>query len=91
MGIIDEPTVVREGEELDHKKVEIFLKDSLPGLEGDLEVQQFPAGFSNLTYLVRIGPHEMVLRRPPFGKKAKSAHDMSREFRILKALHPVYP
>jgi aminoglycoside phosphotransferase (APT) family kinase protein len=33
----------------------------------------------------------MVLRRPPFGKKAKSAHDMGREYRILSALRPVFP
>jgi aminoglycoside phosphotransferase (APT) family kinase protein len=54
-------------------------------------VEQFPSGYSNLTYLVRIGNRELVLRRPPFGRKAKTAHDMGREYRILKALNPVFP
>src|SRR6185369_10630869 len=34
---------------------------------------------------------EYVLRRPPFGSKVKSAHDVGREFRILSKLHAVYP
>jgi aminoglycoside phosphotransferase (APT) family kinase protein len=54
-------------------------------------VEQFPGGHSNLTYLVRIGDREAVLRRPPFGSKVKSAHDMGREFRLLSKLSPVYP
>lgn len=90
MNCIDDATTVRKGEELDKARVEEFLKDSIPGLNGSLEINQFPKGHSNLTYLLSIGDKEFVLRRPPFGKKAKSAHDMSREFRILKALKPVY-
>ncbi len=54
-------------------------------------VQQFPSGFSNLTYHLRCGDREFVMRRPPFGTKAKSAHDMKREYTILKALKPFYP
>ena len=46
---IDQPTAVREGESLDTGKLEAFLKDSIEGLSGPLEVQQFPSGFSNLT------------------------------------------
>jgi aminoglycoside phosphotransferase (APT) family kinase protein len=73
------------------QKVGEFLKDSIPGLSGDMVIEQFPSGFSNLTYLIRVGDTELVLRRPPFGRKAKTAHDMGREFRILKALGGVYP
>jgi len=91
MDITDKPTKVRQGEELDLKVVEAFLKDSVPGLAGDIVVEQFPSGYSNLTYLLRIGERELVLRRPPFGRKAKTAHDMGREYRILKALKPVFP
>lgn len=91
MSLMDEPTQPREGEELDIPAVEAFLKDHIEGLSGPLEVSQFPSGFSNLTYLVRVGDREMVLRRPPFGRKAKSAHDMGREYRILSALHQVFP
>src|SRR5919199_841174 len=56
-----------------------------------LEVEQFPAGHSNLTYLLRAGDWEAVLRRPPLGPVAPRAHDMAREFRILERLHPVFP
>jgi aminoglycoside phosphotransferase (APT) family kinase protein len=86
----DEPVEVRKGEELDLAKVGEFLRDSIPGLKGELMVKQFPSGFSNLTYLVKAENREMILRRPPFGKKPKSGHDMSREYRILKALKPVF-
>jgi aminoglycoside phosphotransferase (APT) family kinase protein len=88
---IDKPKDIRQGEEIDLKKVGAFLRDSIPGLAGELEIKQFPSGFSNLTYLVTSGDKEMILRRPPFGTKAKSAHDMGREFRMLKALKPVFP
>jgi aminoglycoside phosphotransferase (APT) family kinase protein len=91
MDLSDRAVNIREGEELDTKKVEEFLKDSIPGLSGNLVVEQFPSGFSNLTYLIRVGDSEMVLRRPPFGRKAKTAHDMGREFKILNALNGVYP
>ena len=82
---------VREGEELDLAAVENFLRSAIPDLEGPLVVTQFPSGASNLTYLVKAGSREMVLRRPPPGRKAKSAHDMSREVRVLSALAGVYP
>ena len=88
---IDTPRPTREGEELDLGKLEAYRKESLPGLSGTLEVSQFPSGFSNLTYMLKVGDTELVLRRPPFGSKVKSAHDMGREHRVLSALHPVYP
>ncbi len=91
MGIVDEPVGIREGEELDQSRVEVFLKEKIPGLDGPMEIRQFPSGFSNLTYFVRVGNREMVLRRPPFGRKAKTAHDMNREYTVLSALHPVFP
>jgi aminoglycoside phosphotransferase (APT) family kinase protein len=57
----------------------------------DLSQEQFPRGHSNLTYLVHAGGRELVLRRPPFGSKVRSAHDMGREARILLKLQPVFP
>jgi aminoglycoside phosphotransferase (APT) family kinase protein len=87
----DKPKAIRPGEELDLKKLEVFLKDSIKGLDGEIKISQFPSGFSNLTYLVTAGNREMILRRPPFGTKAKSAHDMGREYRMLKAIKPVFP
>ncbi len=89
--VIDTPTKIREGEELDVSTLEIFLKDEIKGLSGPFEVKQFPSGFSNLTYQITAGDRELILRRPPFGTKAKSAHDMGREFDILTALYSVFP
>jgi aminoglycoside phosphotransferase (APT) family kinase protein len=79
----DDARPVRAGEELDTEKLAAFLG-------GAVEVQQFPGGHSNLTYLVRRGDDEMVLRRPPFGSKVKSAHDMGREVAVLSKLAPVF-
>ena len=87
----DKPTAVRPGETLDPEKLAPFLKEKLPHLDGLLTVKQFPSGFSNLTYLIRVGDRELVLRRPPFGANIKSAHDMSREYRILSHLINIYP
>jgi aminoglycoside phosphotransferase (APT) family kinase protein len=88
---IDQSTAIRKGEELDTARVEAFLRRTVPGLEGPMRLAQFPSGHSNLTYLARFGARELVLRRPPHGTKAKSAHDMGREYRILSALQGVYP
>jgi len=88
---IDQPAEVRNGEALDTTKVEAFLHEAVPGLEGPMTVSQFPSGASNLTYLITVGEREMVLRRPPFGTKPKSGHDMHREYTVLKALRPAYP
>jgi len=76
---------------LDRVRLDAFLREAVPGLDGELEIKQFPGGHSNLTYYLRMGGREMVLRRPPFGSTVKSAHDMSREYRVLAALHSVYP
>ncbi len=88
---LDEPQPVRPGEELDLASLEAFLKSRFPELAGPLVVEQFQQGYSNLTYSVRVGERELVLRRPPVGAKIKTAHDMGREFRILSHLPGVYP
>ncbi len=86
----DQTSAVRPGEELDLAKLEPFLRSHFPAEAGTLVVRQFPSGHSNLTYSVYLGEREFVLRRPPFGSKVKTAHDMSREFRVLSKLHPAY-
>lgn len=91
MVYVDKATGFREGESLDSAGIETFLKDSVPDLRGTTIIRQFPGGLSNLTYLVTIGDRQMVLRRPPRGTKARTAHNMRREYRILSALHDVYP
>ena len=62
------------------------MKQAIPGLEGQPSIRQYPGGASNLTYQVDYGDQSYVLRRPPFGKIAKSAHDMLREARVMQAL-----
>ena len=88
--ISDGSSPVRHGEELPTERLLEYLTAHLPDLKAPLTVKQFPAGFSNLTYLLRAGDRELVLRRPPIGAKIKTAHDMGREYRILSHLHPVY-
>ena len=87
---IDQPDAPRPGEELPVEALQSYLHAQLPDLDAPLSVAQFPGGFSNLTYLLRAGEHEMVLRRPPFGANIRGGHDMAREFRILSGLRPVY-
>ena len=91
-GWIDKPATVRQGEGLDAEKLASYLRQCVPDLSryAALEIEQFPSGHSNLTYLLRIGDRELVLRRPPFGAKIKTAHDMGREYRILLHLAGVY-
>lgn len=89
--LIDRAGAIREGEELDMDRLRAHLEPVLGPQAQTLEVKQFPGGHSNLTYLLSSGDESWVLRRPPFGSKVKSAHDMSREYRILSALKGVFP
>ncbi|MBF0238071.1 MAG: phosphotransferase family protein [SAR324 cluster bacterium] len=87
----DQAVSIREGEELDLEKIDNWLNQQVEGLQGQLTIKQFPGGASNLTYLLKYDNREMVLRRPPFGKKAKSAHDMKREYSVMNTLKEYYP
>lgn len=82
---------VRKGEELDWDALDQHLKGVIGSLEGKPKVAQFHGGNSNLTYQLKYANDDLVVRRPPFGTKAKSAHSMIREYRIMSALKPVYP
>jgi len=82
---------VRKGEELNWKALDLHLKTAISGLAGRPQISQFYGGASNLTYRLKYGRQDLVIRRPPFGTKAKSAHSMIREYKILKSLKPVYP
>jgi aminoglycoside phosphotransferase (APT) family kinase protein len=88
---LDAAAPVRPGEELTPRRLEAYLRMYLPRSPGVLTVEQFPHGHSNLTYLLRLGTTEWVLRRPPFGNQVKTAHDMGREYRVLSHLCKVFP
>ena len=80
---------IRQGEELDILAIEKYLREHLLNLpEENLTIQQFSFGKSNLTYQLKMGDWEAVLRRPPLGPVAPKAHDMEREFKILKEISP---
>ena len=90
--VTDRGGKVRPGEELPLAAVDAWLRTQLPGLAPGLpEVTQYSGGASNWTYRLQYASHDLILRRPPAGTKAKSAHDMGREFRVQSALKPVYP
>ena len=69
---------VRAGEELDVAAVDSWLKQQVPELQGTPEVTQYAGGASNWTYRLQYANRDLILRRPPAGTKAKSAHDMAR-------------
>ncbi|MEJ7623409.1 MAG: phosphotransferase family protein [Pyrinomonadaceae bacterium] len=103
---MNETRPVREGEEIDRERLCVYLAARLDAPSREIEVTQFPAGSSNLTYLIRLGGAgqtqsdslrsddrgrtEFVLRRPPHGNTVRSAHDMRREFDVLSKLSKVY-
>ncbi len=83
-------TAVRDEDRFDVAKMHTWLcpyinEDQLP------EVMQFRSGASNLTYLLHYLGRDLVLRKPPVGTKAASAHDMKREYLIQSRLQSIYP
>ncbi len=83
---------VRTGEELNVERLSAYIRNKITDVPAeDLFVEQFPSGHSNLTYLLKIGDWEAVLRRPPLGPVAAKAHDMKRESAILQAIHAKFP
>jgi len=88
---IDKPVEARAAEIPDLEKLRDYLT-AQQVMDGEkLEIQQFPGGYSNLTFLISTTQMQMVLRKPPRGANIKTAHDMGREFRVLQALRPVFP
>ncbi|MDQ1418272.1 MAG: hypothetical protein QOJ52_234 [Acidimicrobiaceae bacterium] len=93
MAELDQAGPVRAEDAFDVGAVHRWLASQVSGLAGVAlpEVGQFPGGASNLTYLLRYPGRELVLRRPPVGHKAASAHDMGREFRVQRQLKAWFP
>lgn len=84
---------VRPDERFDEARVAGYLRDRLPGGPLPLTVRQFGGGAANLTYELDYGNgrYRYVLRRPPLGPVAKSAHDMGREYKVLAVLYQALP
>src|SRR5687768_10840026 len=86
---LSDSTAVRAGEELDLAALDGYLRERLAATSA-IAIEQFPGGHSNLTYLIRYGDQEFVLRRPPVGPVARTAHDMPREYKLLSVIHPLF-
>jgi aminoglycoside phosphotransferase (APT) family kinase protein len=93
MSCDDDPELIepRSGEGLALERLEPYLRERLPAAVGEFAVRQFRGGHANLTYLIRFGDTEYVLRRPPLGPLAPGSHDMQREFRVLSKLFRHFP
>lgn len=89
--MLDTANPVRKGEELDAQAVTNWLKAQGIELQGEPQVTQFSGGASNWTYRLQYDNRDLILRRPPKGTKAKSAHDMVREYTVQQALQAQYP
>src|SRR5437899_200594 len=88
----DATVEVREEDAFDVAVLHTWLAPRITGLGAEPpRVRQFPGGASNRTYLLTYLDRELILRRPPAGYKAASAHDMWREYRVQRALRPVFP
>ena len=88
----DEPRDLRAEDSFDIAAVDTWLRVQVPDLPaGEPGLRQFPGGASNLTYLLSYPDRDLILRRPPTGTKAASAHDMKREFTFQERLRPVFP
>ena len=64
-----------------------YFSGAHPGaITGPLRATVLPGGKSNITYDVTDGDHHWVVRRPPLGHVLATAHDMTREYRVISAL-----
>jgi len=93
MAFLDDPELIapRSDEGLVLERLEPYLREQLAQTDGALCLRQFKGGHANLTYLLRFGETEYVLRRPPLGPLAPGSHDMQREFRVLSKLFRYFP
>ena len=82
---------VRPDEAFNENRLREYLIGKLDGSANKISVRQFGGGKANLTYLLDFGSHQYVLRRPPLGPLAPTAHDMSREYKVLSVLYKKFP
>lgn len=88
---MSETIQVRTDEQFDGQKLADYLRDKLESANQPMTVEQFPGGAANLTYLLKFGEREYVLRRPPLGPVAPKSHDMAREYKVLSVLYQKFP
>jgi aminoglycoside phosphotransferase (APT) family kinase protein len=74
---------------IDEENLRQYLAQHFPGedVAVPIEIERISGGHSNETFFIRRGSREWVLRRPPRGPLLPTAHDVLREYRVLKALN----
>lgn len=72
--------------DLDHEALAAYLPQAVDGTDGALNVARISGGQSNPTFFVDAGRRRLVLRKQPAGEHLPSAHQVDREFRVMKAL-----
>jgi aminoglycoside phosphotransferase (APT) family kinase protein len=82
---------IRKEEEIDIVSLKNYLSSHFDIKEEKIEILQFSGGHANLTYLLKFNNKELVLRRPPIGPIAPSAHDMFREHKVQSSLNTIFP
>jgi aminoglycoside phosphotransferase (APT) family kinase protein len=85
-----EVIAIRPEEWIAVERLEPYLRERLHEPKAPFDIAQFGGGHANLTYLLRFGEREYVLRRPPLGPVAERAHDMRREYRVLSRLYRAF-
>ena len=73
---------------IDRPRLAAWMGRDVPDVGEPLTVSLISGGRSNLTYLIETTARRVVLRRPPLGHVLPTAHDMSREWRVISALAP---
>ena len=86
MHLENDITAVRDNHRFDEASLERYLRDHMPNFRGPLTVQQFVGGQSNPTFLLETPDARFVMRKKPPGTLLPSAHQVEREYRIIKAL-----
>jgi len=76
--------------QIQQQKITAYLQKHL-NTQGEITFKAFKGGASNLTYSIKDEHHEWIMRTSPPGTKAKGAHDMNREYQLLKQLHGDFP
>ena len=80
---------VRPNHRFDEARLAAWLAENVDGCAGPISVRQFHGGASNPTFLITAGDNELVLRKKPPGQLLASAHQVDREYRVMKALGDV--
>ena len=89
---MEDRTSVRGEDAFDVQAMHTWLRSQLPDLpDSEPDIEQYTKGASNLTYRLNYPDRSLVLRRPPQGTKAKSAHDMGREVHVLTHIRDQFP